>query len=375
MEYNSLDAMLMGGIVPNAITPAEVDRYLATNTRRKKKVQYGGQKFSANNWKAVLLGIISQGEYNQLVEILTHYLRTAANYSISGGPRAVEAMGHVRNMIGSATQPIPQLIVRIIRDMRTLRPSIKKVRRQMFIDEPNPVKALGYMQFIPSVGIYRDTIQALPSAYAKKMLRYASDRGLRTRAAARALIKARNITGDPNYVPELMGTAPLSNQQFLATHVLAPQIRQSMRWTKGRNPNATTDPAVLARLARGRRTASDNLARMMAQVGNMPGIFGAYADATPAEAVDALRVRSAYAARAVAQASQAARAAAAQAAQAAQAAAAAAAASVPQSPAYVPQSPAYVPPSPAYVPPSPAYPPGVSTLSHLRNPYDELKDD
>ena len=129
-----MDAMLMGGIVPNAITNVEVDRYLETNTRRKKKVQYGGQKFSANNWKAVLMGILSEGEYGQLVDLLTHYLRTAANYSITGGPRAVEAMGLVRNMIGSATEPIPQLIVRIIRDMRTLRPSIKKVRSKMFID-------------------------------------------------------------------------------------------------------------------------------------------------------------------------------------------------------------------------------------------------
>ena len=358
-----MDAMLMGGIVPNAITAAEVDRYLATNTRRKKKVQYGGQKFSANNWKAVLRGILSEGEYGQLVDLLTHYLRTAANYSITGGPRAVEAMALVRNMIGSATQPLPQLIVRIIRDMRTLRPSIKKVRRQMFIDERDPVKALGYMQFIPSMGIYRDTIQSLPSTYARKMLKYATDRGLRTRAAARALIKARNLTGDPNYMPDLMGNARMTNEQFLATHALSPAIRQSMRWTKGRNPNATTDPAVLARLARGRRTAADNLARMMAQVGSVPGIFGAYADATPAEAADALRVRKEYAARVVARTAQAAaQEAQAAAAQAAQAAAAAAAA-------------ASVPGTPAYVPGTPAYPPGASTLSHLRNPYDAYKDE
>lgn len=337
-----MDAMLMGGIVPNAITTAEVDRYLATNTRRKKKVQYGGQKFSANNWKQVLLGILSPGEYGQLVDLLTQYLRTAANYSITGGPRAVEAMGIVRGMIGRATQPLPQLIVRIIRDMRTLRPSIKKIRRQMFIEEPNPVKALGYMQFIPSMGIYRDTIRAMPSTYSKKILRYMTNPALRTRAAARALIKARNLTDDPNYMPQLMGTTPLTQDQYLATYRLSPEIRQSMRWTKGANPN--TKPEVLARLARGRQTAQDNLTRMMAQVGNMPAIYGAFNRATEAQAAQVDRARSV---RAMQAARAAARQAAADAAAAADVAAAAAAAanSIPSSPPQVPSSPQYVPPS------------------------------
>ena len=292
MEYNSLDAMLMGGIVPNAITNVEVDKYLATNTRRKKKVQYGGQKYSANNWKAVLLSILTQGEYQQLVDLLTHYLRTAANYSIAGGPRAVEAMGIVRGMIGNATQPIPQLIVRIIRDMRTLRPSIKKVRRQMFIDERNPVKALGYMQFIPSMGIYRDTIPTMTSAYSKKIMRYMTDPALKRRAAARALIKARNLTGDPNYVPQLMGSYPLTEQQYLTTYRLSPAVRQSMRWTPGPNPNARVKPETLARLARGRQTAQDNLNRMMAQIGNNPGIVGAYSGMTEAQAAQVARTRA-----------------------------------------------------------------------------------
>ena len=361
MEYNSLDAMLMGGIVPNAITDVEVDKYLATNTRRKKKIQFRGQKFSANNWKAVLLSILSPEQYGQLVAILTHYLRTAANYSISGGPRAVEAMGIVRSMIGSAPQPIPQLIIRIIRDMRTLRPSIKKVRRQMFIDEKNPVKALRYMQFIPGVGVYRDTIQAMPSTYSSKMLRYATNPGLRRSAAARAMIKARNLTDDPKYVPEFMGTAPLSDQQYFATYTLDPAIRQSMRWTKGPNPNASTDPKVLARLEQGRRTAQANLERAMAQVGSMPGIYGAFKDLTAAQAAQMAKARTERAAAVV----QAAQTAAAQAATAAQAAAQAAAAAATQT--SVPPS---VPATP--VPPSVPATPVVTTGSFLKNPYDTL---
>ena len=371
MEYNSMDAMLMGGIVPNAITTAEVDRYLATNTRRKKKVQYRGQKFSANNWKQVLLGILSPGEYGQLVDLLTHYLRTAANYSITGGPRAVEAMGIVRSMIGRATQPLPQLIVRIIRDMRTLRPSIKKIRRQMFIEEPNPVKALGYMQFIPSMGIYRDTIRAMPSAYSKKILRYMTDPALRRRAAARALIKARNLTDDPNYVPQLMGTTPLTQDQFLATYRLSPGIRQSMRWTKGANPN--TKPEVLARLARGRQTAQDNLTRMLAQVGNMPAIYGAFNRATEAQAAQVDRTRSVRAMQAARAAARQAAAAADAAAADAAAAAAAAADSVPSSPPHVPSSPGYVPPSLPRHPLAPS-PPGVAYTgdSDEEGEYDVL---
>ena len=363
MEYNSLDAMLMGGIVPNAITIDNVDKYLATNTRRKKKIQFRGEKFSANNWKAVLLGVLSPELYRQLVEILTHYLRTAANYSISGGPRAVEAMGIVRSMIASAPQPLPQLIVRIIRDMRTLRPSIKKVRRQMFIDERNPVKALRYMQFIPSVGVFRDTISTMPSTYSKKFLRYATNPALRTRAAARALIKARNLTDDPNYVPDLMGTTALTDDQYAATYMLDPTIRQSMRWTPGRNPN--TDPKVLARLEDARRTAQANLERAMAQVGNMPGIYGAFKNATAAQVTQAAKNRSARYAAALKGAQTAAAQAAAAAAAAAQAAAAAA--SVPQTPASVPRTPgASVPPS---VPPTPA---DITHGSFLANPYDQL---
>lgn len=374
-----MDAMLMGGIVPNAITNVEVDKYLATNTRRKKKVQYGGHKFSANNWKAVLLGILSPGEYQQLVDLLTHYLRTAANYSIAGGPRAVEAMGIVRGMIGNATQPIPQLIVRVIRDMRTLRPSIKKVRRQMFIDERNPVKALGYMQFIPGVGIYRDTIQSMPSSYSKKILKYMTDPALRSRAAARALIKARNLTDDPNYVPELMGAYPLTEQQYLATYRLSPAIRQSMRWTPGPNPNSRVKPATLARLARGRQIAQDNLTRVMAQIGNMPNVNGAFTQMTEAQAARAARtraLRAVQAARAAAREAENAAAAAAEAAAAEAAAPAAAAAAaadvIPPSPPYVPSSPPQrpLPPTPPRrtqrslppVPIPPGNPPGYDPI-------------
>ena len=355
----------MGGIVPNAIDIDSVDKYLATNTRRKKKIQFRGQKFSANNWKAVLLAVLTPELYRQLVEILTHYLRTAANYSISGGPRAVEAMGIVRGMIGSAPQPLPQLIVRIIRDMRTLRPSIKKVRRQMFIDERNPVKALRYMQFIPSVGIYRDTIQAMPSTYSTKMLRYATNPALRRSAAARALIKARNLTDDPKYVPDLMGTDPLTQEQYFASYILDPAVRRSMMWTKGPNPNASTDPKVLARLEQGRRTAQANLERALAQVGSMPGMYGAFKDASAAEAKQMAKLRTERASAAV----QAAQTAAAQAAQAAAAAAQAAqAAAAAQRP--VPPTPAMsVPPTPAMsVPPTP----DVTRGSFLKNPYDSV---
>lgn len=348
----------MGGIVPNAITIDNVDKYLATNTRRKKKIQFRGQKFSANNWKAVLVSILTPELYRRLVEILTRYLRTAANYSIAGGPRAVEAMGIVRGMIGSAPQPLPQLIVRIIRDMRTLRPSIKKVRRQMFIDERDPVKALRYMQFIPSVGIYRDTISAMPSTYSTKMLRYMTNPRLRASAAARALIKARNLTDDPNYVPDLMGTDPLTEQQYLTTYALDPAVRQTMRWTKGPNPNATTDPKVLARLKKGRETAQANLERALAQVGTMPGIYGAYNDATAAQALQMRKTRTERAAAAV-------QAAAAQAARAAQTAAAAAQAAAAAAQTSVPATPASLPPS---APPTPG--PDVTRGSFLINPYD-----
>lgn len=346
----------MGGIVPNAITTAEVDRYLATNTRRKKKIQFRGNKYSANNWKAVLLQIIPAGGYQQLVEILTHYLRTAANYSITGGPRAVEAMGIVRGMIGSAPEPLPQLIVRIIRDMRTLRPSIKKVRRQMFLEEANPVKALGYMQFIPSVGIYRDTIQTMPSTYSKKIMKYMTNPALRRRAAARALIKARNLTDDPNYVPELMGTYPLTEQQYLATYRLSPAIRQSMRWTPGPNPNARTKPETLARLARGRQIAQDNLNRVMAQVGNMPGVYGAYSGMTQDQAAQVARARAARAVAAARAAAREAANAAADAEEAALAAPAAAAAAAAAAADAIPPSPQYVPASPPHRPPPPARP-------------------
>lgn len=276
-----MDAMLMGGIVPNAITAQEVDKYLATNTRRKKKIQYNGEKYSANNWRDILLGILTPESYKQLLDLLTQYLQTAANYSITGGPRATEAMVVIRDMIGSAPQPLPQLIVRIIRDMRTLRPSIKKVRRQMFIREPNPVKALRYMQFIPSLGVYKDTIRAAPSSYSKRLIKYRDDPDLRMRAAARALIKARKITGDPNYVPNLMGKTPMTAESYEAIHRLDPRIRQSMRWTKGANSN--TDPAILARLQRGRRAAQANLDRAIAQAVTMPEIYGTFNPPSPAQ--------------------------------------------------------------------------------------------
>lgn len=268
-----MDAMLMGGIIPNAISVDAVDRYLATNTRRKKRIQYGTHKFSANNWKEVLLSILKPEYYHELLGVLTRYLRTASNYAVTGGPRAAEALALARNMIGSATQPIPQLIVRIIRDMRTVRPSIKKVRRQMFIREQDPIKALSYMQFIPSIGIYDDRITAVPTSLSRKLTRYSQDPELRARAAARALMKARKITGVPNYVPDY-GTDALTQQVFSAVHNLNPLFRQRMRWTKGANPKTARD--VLARLEEGRKTASKNLQKAIVAASTIPNYYGKF---------------------------------------------------------------------------------------------------
>lgn len=276
-----MDAMLMGGIVPNAISVDVVDRYLATNTRRKKRIQYGTHKFSANNWKEVLLSILKPEYYHELLGILTQYLLTAANYAITGGPRAAEALALARNRIGNATQPIPQLIVRIIRDMRTVRPSIKKVRRQMFIREQDPIKALGYMQFIPSIGIYDDRITVVPKSLSRKLDRYSQDSELRARAAARAMMKARKITGVPNYVPAF-GTEPLTQQVFSAVHNLNPLFRQRMRWTKGANPKTARD--ILERVAQGRRTASENLQKAIAVARAIPNYYGLFKSAGAARA-------------------------------------------------------------------------------------------
>lgn len=336
-----MDAMLMGGILPNDINERFVDQYLAKNTRRKKKVQFNGTKYSANNWKQILVAILPREYYERLLNLLTQYLRTTANYAISGGPRGVEALGVIRHLIANQPAPIPQLIVRIIRDMRTLRPSIKKVRRQMFIREPNPVKALGYMQFIPSLGVYNDSIRTLPMTYARKLQRYIENQGLRRRAAARALIKARNITGIPDYMPDLMGTTPLSQEAFLAPNRLDPRIREMMRWTPGRNPN--TDPAILERLERGRRTAQANLDRAMAQVHNMPGIWGTFEGAQEVAQAAAARAAAARAAQ--------------------QALSAQAADSIPSSPPYVPSSPPTPPRRPqGSVPILPGNPPGYDPI-------------
>lgn len=286
MAYNSMDAMLMGGIVPNELTTEDVKRYLATNTRKKKKIQLDGRKYSAYNWRDVLMRVLDQQDYDQVVRLVTLYLKVASTYAITGGgPRSTEAMGIIRHIIGTNKEIIQRLVLRIIRDMRTLRPSVKKIRQQMFIQEQDPVRALNYMQFIPPIGVFQRRLRALPARYARKLEAYSRDPGLRARAAARALQRARKATRDPNYVPDL-GSEPITNEAINAVFEWTPELGERMKWTRGANPN--TDPRVLDRLRRARETSQRNLDQLLGQMAGMPAFYGRFMDASqPAAAAAA----------------------------------------------------------------------------------------
>lgn len=272
--------MLMGGILPSAITTAHVERLINERSGKKKVFSYNGRRYEGHSWGELLsdMGASAQS-IAQIITIITNFLIASASYGIYGGPRALEALAAARAALVALPEQYALITTRIIRSIRKVSPSYAQRQRAAFIAEQDPYKALKMMQFAPGASFRKGRLSVLSTSLANQLGDYRRDMDLRLKSSGASLRRARRLTGIKDFVPQYSSALVLPMGLDVSTaQTLNPDLYKRVA--------AEVSEAVRARLNKGRAKSRLTTADLVRQAYASPSYFGTSAY-TPTE-VDAL---------------------------------------------------------------------------------------
>lgn len=272
--------MLMGGILPSAITTTHVERLINERSGKKKVFSFNNHRYEGHSWGELLTDMgASPQSIAQIITIITNFLIASASYGIYGGPRALEALAAARAALVALPEQYALIATRIIRSIRKVSPSYAQRQRAAFIAEQDPYKALKMMQFAPGASFRKGRLSVLPTSLANQLGEYRRDLDLRLKSSGASLRRARRLTGNKDFVPQYSPALELPMGLSLSTaQTLNPGLYDRVA--------AEVSDAVRARLNKGRARSRLTRADLVRQAVASPSYFGTSAF-TPSE-VDAL---------------------------------------------------------------------------------------
>lgn len=188
MSYNSMDAMLMGGILPSQITKELVDGFIKTEFTRKKSFIFATlPPVTGGSWFEILqqLGATDE-EYERILAAITNFLRISAQYGLIDGPATLARLRTARIRLMRIRRPLLDAAIRIMKDMRRATGNRMSDLRKAFIREGDPLKALRLMQFAPGFSYYNHQLLPLPVSLQKRLAGYYDDQDKMNAAIRRA---------------------------------------------------------------------------------------------------------------------------------------------------------------------------------------------
>lgn len=174
MAYNSMDSMLMGGIVPSQITKQHVLDFMRTPFKRVKKLSYEGEVSEGNSWEEIILGFehMEPPDVDLVASVITRFLRVSAQYGFVPGPNTLARLRSARIDLIELGRPLVDIAIRIMKEMRRSNVNRMSSLRLQFLREPSVPKALRLMQFAPGFSYYKDQLVPLPDSLQKKLAKY-----------------------------------------------------------------------------------------------------------------------------------------------------------------------------------------------------------
>ena len=174
MAYNSMDSMLMGGIVPSQITKQHVLDFMQTPFKRVKKISYEGEVSEGNSWEEIILGFqqFNHTDVDLVATVISRFLRVSAQYGFVPGPNTLARLRSARIDLIDLGRPLVDIAIRIMKDMRRSNDNRMSSLRLQFLRQPSVPKALRLMQFAPGFSYYKDQLVPLPDSLQKKLDRY-----------------------------------------------------------------------------------------------------------------------------------------------------------------------------------------------------------
>lgn len=198
MAYNSMSAMLMGGILPGEITDEIVDAYMRKKFRRPKTFVFGETNAVGDNWYQIIkhfAPIETDVIYGDIVNAIGTFLRVSAQYGLVDGPRSLQALRAARIKLINLGRPFVDIAIRVMKELRRSRDKRSKTLRKQFLEERDPLEALRFMQFAPGFSYYKNQITPLPKSLAERLRAYQTDDTRRMAATIRAAKRAAKIKG------------------------------------------------------------------------------------------------------------------------------------------------------------------------------------
>lgn len=266
--------MLMGGILPSAITTTHVERLINERSGKKKVFSFSGHRYEGHSWGELLsdMGATPQS-IAQIITIITNFLVASASYGIYGGPRALEALAAARAALVALPEQFALIATRIIRSIRKVSPSYTQRQRAAFIAEQDPYKALKMMQFAPGASFRKGRLSVLPTSLADQLGEYRRNLGLRLKSSGASLRRARRLTGIKDFVPQYSPALELPmNLNLSNAQTLNPDLYDRVA--------AEVSDAVRARLNKGRAKSRLTTADLIRQAVTSPSYFGTSAFTT-----------------------------------------------------------------------------------------------
>lgn len=197
MAYNSMDAMLMGGILPADIDDGYILTFIRTPFKKAKTIKFGNHTSTGNSWMEIIFNMYSPEVRDEaaasIVEAIGHFLRASAQYGLIGGPRALAQLRAARIALIGLNRPGVDIAIRIMKDMRKSDINLSNIYKQAFLEEPDALKAIRRMRFAPGFGYYKDQLTALPQSLQLQAIKYVQNPVRRQAAALRARRKALAI--------------------------------------------------------------------------------------------------------------------------------------------------------------------------------------
>lgn len=174
MAYNSMDSMLMGGIVPSQITKQHVLDFMRTPFKRVKKLSYEGEVSEGNSWEEIILGFVqyNPSAVDEVATVISRFLRVSAQYGFVPGPNTLARLRSARIDLIDLGRPLVDIAIRIMKDMRRSNDNRMSSLRLQFLREPSVPKALRLMQFAPGFSYYKDQLVPLPDSLQKRLEKY-----------------------------------------------------------------------------------------------------------------------------------------------------------------------------------------------------------
>ena len=174
MAYNSMDSMLMGGIVPSQITKQHVLDFMRTPFKRVKKLSYEGEVSEGKSWEEIILGFEDFGpnDVDYVAGIISQFLRVSAQYGFVPGPNTLARLRSARIDLIDLGRPLVDIAIRIMKDMRRSDDNRMSSLRLQFLRQASVPKALRLMQFAPGFSYYNDQLVPLPKSLQKRLDKY-----------------------------------------------------------------------------------------------------------------------------------------------------------------------------------------------------------